>query len=101
MSVFAITGCSDNHDAYVSQSTTIRDNTPRCLVPEAPGTITLGNSLVLVDTSNSSEGYIMVQYLGTSPLVKLQIIGPDYMPYTYDITDNNIEAFPISAGNGA
>lgn len=100
LSVLMLTGCSGSHDAYVSQSTTIRDNTPRCLVPEAPGTITSENSLVLIDSSNSSEGYIMVRYLGDSPLVKLQIIGPDYMPYTYDITDNNIEAFPISAGNG-
>jgi len=42
----------------------------------------------------------MVQYLGDATMVKLQIIGPDNMPYTYDIDNNEMEAFPISAGNG-
>lgn len=96
----SLTGCEKKHEAYVSSSTEIRDNTPHCLVPEASGTTVYSNELVYVDASNTSEGYIMVQYLGTSDDVKLQITGPDYMTYTYDIRNNNIETFPISSGDG-
>ncbi len=94
-------GCEKKHEAYVSSSTEIRDNTPRCLVPEAPGTETHGNELVTIDTSNASEGYMVVTYLGESKDVKLQITGSDNMTYTYDIHDNNPETFPISTGTGA
>jgi len=92
-------GCSKEKD-YVSKSTTIRDNTPVCLVPEAPGRDVTGNELITIDKSNSSEGYIMVTYLGNSTGVKMQITGPDYMTYTYDIVDNNTQCFPVSAGDG-
>ena len=54
------TGCGKKHESYVSASTTIRNNTPVCLVPEAPGTVVYGNELVLVDASNTSEGYVMI-----------------------------------------
>ena len=98
--LITLTGCEKKHEAYVSASTTIRDNTPVCLVPEAPGDIVYGNEFVSIDASNSSEGYIIVTYLGDSTNVKLQITGPDYMTYTYDIHDNGSETFPVSAGNG-
>ena len=97
---FFLTGCEEKHEAYVSPNTTIRDNTPNCLVPTAPGTVTKGNELVSIDISNSSEGYFIFTYLGQSNDVKLQVTGPDYMTYTYDIHNNNPETFPISAGNG-
>ena len=95
-----LTACEEKHEPYVSPNTTIRDNTPKCLVPEAPGTVTYGNELVNIDASNSSEGYFIFQYLGQSTEVKLQLTGPDFMTYTYDIHNNEPETFPISAGNG-
>lgn len=94
-------GCEKRHEAYVSSSTTLRDNTPNCLCPKDSGTNVYKDDYVLVDYSNASEGYVMIQYCGESDKVKIQITGPDYMTYTYDIHDNNIETFPISAGNGA
>ncbi|MCR5501607.1 MAG: transglutaminase-like domain-containing protein [Lachnospiraceae bacterium] len=97
---FPLTGCGKKHEPYVSSSTELRDNTPLCLTPTSPGDVVFENELVSVDASNSSEGYITVTYLGDSSLVKLQVTGPDYMTYTYDITDNEPEIFPISAGNG-
>ena len=96
-----ITGCSSSNKEYVSSSTTIRDNTPRCLVPQAPGKEVAGNELISIDYSNSGEGYLMITYTGNSNAVKLQITGPDYMTYTYDIVDNSTECFPISAGDGS
>ena len=94
-------GCSKKHEAYVSTSTEPRDNTPRCLVPEAPGTNVDEDEFITLDYSNVSEGYIMFTYHGDSENIKMQITGPDYMTYTYDIHDNSTEAFPISAGNGS
>lgn len=96
----ALSGCAKKHEVYVSKSTEIRDNTPVCLVPEAPGERVSSNDYAVIDYSNIGEGYIDIAYLGDSNDVKLQITGPDYMTYTYDIHDNSLETFPISAGNG-
>lgn len=98
--LFGLCGCGEKHEAYVSASTTIRDNTPLCLVPSADGTTVYGNDYVSVDASHTDEGYLMVRYQGQSSKVKLQITGPDYMTYTYDLTETDYEVFPLSAGNG-
>ncbi len=95
-----LSGCERKHEAYVSASTTIRDNTPVCLVPEASGTVVYGNELVSVDASNAGEGYVMIAYHGTNEKVKMQLTGPDYMTYTYDLYGNDYEAFPLSVGDG-
>ncbi len=93
-------GCQKKPETYVSPSTTIRDNTPDCLIPRADGTTVYSNPYVSIDASNLSEGYIMASYLGDCPIVKLQLVGPDYMTYTYDLKGSEYEAFPLSAGNG-
>lgn len=97
----SLNGCKKAPKAYVSASTTIRDNTPVCLVPEAEGTTVYSNDYVMVDASNMGEGYIMVSYLGSCEKVKLQMAGPDHMMYTYDIVNNGYEVFPLSAGSGS
>lgn len=84
----------------VVESKTNRDNTPKVLETSAPGTLTDGNEYATVDYSNASEGYIMVNYLGTSEKVKLQITGPNAVTYTYDI-HNGYAAFPLVSGDGA
>lgn len=98
--IFSCQGCQKAPEPYVSASTTIRDNTPVCLVPLADGIILYSNPYVSIDASHMNEGYIMADYLGESPKVKLQIIGPDYMTYTYDLNAEGYEVFPLSAGSG-
>lgn len=98
--LLTLVGCEKKHKAYVSTKTSIRDNTPECLVPEASGVLSYDNELVNIDVSNAGEGYIMVTYLGDSECVKLQITGPDYMTYTYDLNGNSTESFPLSTGSG-
>lgn len=98
---FSCQGCQETHEPYVSTSTTIRDNTPVCLVPSADESIVYANQYVSVDASHMNEGYIMADYLGESSRVKLQIIGPDYMTYTYDLNADSYEVFPLSAGSGS
>lgn len=78
----------------------LRDNTPVCLVPAASGITVYSNSLASIDTSNASEGYIMVNYKGTNPKVKLQITGANGVTYTYNL-HGGYETFPLSSGDGA
>lgn len=96
-----LTGCGGSHEAYVSASTTIRDNSPVCLIPAADGITVFGNDYVSVDASHMDEGYLMVSYSGENTKVKMQLTGPDYITYTYNLTGNGYETFPLSAGDGA
>ncbi len=96
----------DNQQTPLSYSTTSihasntsRDNTPECLVPSAPGIMTDGNDLAIIDYSNATDGYIQVNYLGTCKKVKLQILGPDNVTYTYNL-QNGYVTFPLSSGDG-
>ena len=78
-----------------------RDCVPVCLVPEAPGEVVNENELVKVDISNSSEGYVVVSYLGDCQKVKLQITGPNEVTYTFNCKGNGEEeVFPLAAGDG-
>jgi transglutaminase-like putative cysteine protease len=77
----------------------VRDNTPVCYTPVASGVTVYSNSLAAIDASNTSEGYIMANYKGTNPKVKLQITGSNGVTYTYTL-HGGYETFPLSAGNG-
>ena len=79
-----------------------RDNTSLCLVPTASGEIVYQNDYAVLDASNSSEGYVIVRYIGNSGKVKLQITGPLGVTYTYNLTVQNPtdEVFPLQSGDG-
>lgn len=79
-----------------------RDNTPVCLVPEAPGETVYENDYAHLDVSNASDGYVVVRYTGESPKVKLQITGPNGTTYTYNLSTGTPkdEVFPLQSGNG-
>ena len=73
------------------------------LMPEASGKVTMGNSKVTIDASNTSDGYVMVKYLEqTSKKLKLIVKGPSGVGYTYNINKiGSFETFPLSDGNGS
>lgn len=77
-----------------------RSNEIKVLKPTADGTLVKENDVAVIDYSNSSEGYICVKYIGSSPKVKLRITGPDEVQYTYDITVGDYSSFPLTGGNG-
>lgn len=80
----------------------LRDSTPRVLVPSADGTAAYGSDLVTIDASHADQGYVMVQYRGNNPKVKLQIAAPGDTTYTYLLSQSGeFETFPLAAGNGA
>lgn len=79
----------------------LRDNTPYCPTPTAPGTKTHGNDVTTIDVSNLKQGYIMANYTGTCSKVKLQIMGPNSYKCTYNLNTSEFQAFPLTAGNGS
>lgn len=78
----------------------LRSHTPTVLIPSADGTVTYGNDIASIDASHTSEGYVMVSYLGTNEKVKLQITGSDAVTYTYNL-HGGYESFPLTSGNGS
>lgn len=67
----------------------------------SPGNNTYTNdeNTIIVDYSNSSEGYIGIKYSGTNNKVKV-IITNGNDKYTYGISSMNYEYFPLQMGNG-
>lgn len=84
-----------------SEGSDSRDNTPVVLTPEASGTTVYENDSAHIDASNASEGYVMVSYTGTNEKVKLQITCDGGTTYTYNLTGDGYETFPLSAGSGS
>ncbi len=82
-------------------SENLRDNTPICLIPSADGIAETHNDVASIDYSNASCGYVMANYTGSSPKVKLRITGPDSVVYTYDLHGSDYETFPLSSGDGS
>lgn len=100
--LFSFAGCADSDAQAPTPATGNRDSTPSVSVPEASGVTVYTSELVSVDASNTPNGYIMIQYMGTNEKVKLQIRMPDSTECTYLITEyNEYGAYPLSGGDGA
>lgn len=91
---------SGQKEAAIIKGSGLRGSKPSSLQPSADGNSVYQNETAVIDYSNCADGYFMVQYLGTCPKVKLQLIGPDNITYTYNLTTSP-DAFPLSAGSGA
>jgi len=67
---------------------------------EASGTAEKRSEKAVIDHSNTSDGYIMVQFTGdTSKRLKVQVKGPT-TTYTYNLSAKQWTTFPLSDGNG-
>ena len=84
----------------LSQTVTAGRAQAGCLVPVAAGKTVYTSGAAKVDASNTSEGYIVVNYSGSCPKVKLQVTGSNGVTYTYNLKGGN-EVFPLSSGSGA
>lgn len=86
----------------------LRDSTPRVLEPKATGAVIFENKYAIIDASNSSDGYVMVKYLGTNSAPKVQVLfsAPqtayaNETDYTYDIAPGDqYTVYPFSCGSG-
>lgn len=94
-----ITETNIQQEASALQSTFLPAQ-PTFLSPEASGTTTECNAKAIIDYSHTDEGYVMVQYTGsTQSKLKAQVKGPD-TTYTYNIKVKEWTVFPLSDGNG-
>lgn len=102
LSGILLSGCSGSGSSEADHSGPKRDSTPQVLTPTADGAVVYQNDVAAIDATNTSQGYVMVNYNGSCEKVKLQITGPDQNCYTYLITERgNYTAFPLTAGNGS
>lgn len=74
---------------------------PTIYATTADGTLTSSTSLAIIDYSNSSDGYVMAKYTGSSSKVMVRITYPDGSAYSYNLnTKGSYEVFPLTGGNG-
>lgn len=98
--LFCLGGCSSSGESSGTE-TAKRDNTPVVLIPTADGTKTIEDSVITIDISNTSRGYIMAAYHGDVEKVNIQLTGPDGTTYLYFIRDkDSFTAMPLSSGDG-
>ncbi len=69
------------------------------LIPHADGILEYTSEDVVIDVSNTSSGYIMINYKGNSKKEKVQIFYPNGKTYLYDL-NGGYEVFPLTGGNG-
>ncbi len=73
---------------------------PEVRVPLSPGKDTAGNDKVLVDYSNSGDGYISVCWNESGKRVKLRIVSGG-STYDHDVPTGGVtEYYPLSCGSG-
>lgn len=77
--LFCLGGCSSSGESSGTE-TAKRDNTPVVLIPTADGTKTIEDSVITIDISNTSRGYIMAAYHGDAEKVNIQLTGPMGQP---------------------
>lgn len=71
------------------------------LIPQASGTEVYSSGAASIDASNSSEGYVMIQYSGSAAKAKVQITDPAGVTYTYTMFGGEYETFPLSGSSGS
>ncbi len=105
--IISVTSCSsiEGVDSVndVLQSEIVREpNEVTMFLPSASGSSVFQTSRTLIDYSNSSKGYVMVQYLGSNTgKIKFRVETPIGETYTYDLHGKSgYQTIPLSEGDG-
>ena len=77
--LFMASGCSKKEDSHGSLSFSPGETT--VLTPHSDGQETLGGSPLLLDISNTDQGYFTGILEENSNKINLQVIGPDGVTY--------------------
>ncbi|MCI9535256.1 MAG: transglutaminase domain-containing protein [Lachnospiraceae bacterium] len=68
--------------------------------PETPESMVFSKEGIVMDVSYADSGYVMIQYNGSNPGIKVQITRNT--TYTYDLNlRNGYEIYPFTEGNGS
>ena len=70
------------------------------LVPEAPGKKTLGTSPLVLDISDTDQGYLTAVSDSTDQMMNVQLTAEDGVVYSYFISPGESAVIPFSAGSG-
>lgn len=74
----------------------------KVLTPVASGTTVYTGGNVVMDASNSSQGYVMIKYAGSNSKIKVQLTKSGGTTYTYNLNARAAyEVFPLTEGNGS
>lgn len=117
--VLSVTGCSQQTSVEQPEAPTVekenmqveeeeppkkegsRPFAAKVLVPEASGSEVYGEGEILLDASNASEGYVMLNYSGSNDKVRIQIVTPEEVTYNYTVAEyGTYRAYPLSGGSG-
>lgn len=69
------------------------------LVPEAPGKKTLGTSPLVLDISDTDQGYLTAVSDSTDQMMNVQLTAEDGVIYSYFISPGESAVIPFSSGN--
>ena len=72
----------------------------RVLTPEAPGTLTLGSSPLVLDISNQDQGYLTAQSDSEDSRMSIQLTTPSGVLYSYFLAPKEQAVIPFSEGSG-
>lgn len=101
---FSISGCKNPNltdSEKNTASTSVRSNTPNVRVPKAENLSVIGSDPLIVDTSHTDQGYIMVRYNGTASKASVQITGTDDITYKYFLSPSDTYvSLPLTSGDG-
>ena len=70
------------------------------LVPEAPGKKTLGTSPLVLDISDTDQGYLTAVSDSTDQMMNVQLTAEDGVVYSYFISPGESAVIPFSGGSG-
>lgn len=70
------------------------------LVPEAPGKKTLGTSPLVLDISDTDQGYLTAVSDSTDQMMNVQLTAEDRVVYSYFISPGESAVIPFSSGSG-
>lgn len=73
---------------------------PQVLVPKAPGEETLGSPPLILDVSNTDQGYLTAQSQSSGKRTNLQLLAPDGVLYSYFIEPGEAAVIPFTGGAG-
>lgn len=88
------------NDSQPDQEPVLHKTSRDILQPVADGVVLYQNDTVVIDASHTSEGYVMIRYLGDADRAKLQMVIPNGTQYSYDLAGDIYQVFPLSGGDG-
>ncbi len=103
--IILFTACSSGEGpSAVSQeedTRPLRDSVPVVLEPMADGINVMEGNKSSIDISNTSKGYFMFKYNGSSPKVVMLITMDGGQQYQYDVQSlSEYTSFPLAPGSG-